>query len=87
MIADLPNRVLALRPVTREALLFVIQHKALSISTDGLTHGQRPLKLSAKRPDSTPDVEAARRAAGLIGRWFAKQGSVAFVLQAFGVRP
>jgi hypothetical protein len=87
LIADLPDRVLALRRVTREAILFLTQHSAISVTAMGLNRGPHPLKLSAKRPTSTPDAEAARRAAGLLGRWFAHQGGAAAVLQALGVRP
>jgi hypothetical protein len=87
MIADLPRRVLALRPITREAILFTSQHGALRVDQAGLSRGPRPLKLSAKRAASTAEAEAARRSAGLIGRWLANQGSTAFVLQTLGVRP
>lgn len=87
LIADLPNRVLALRPVTREGIIFVVQHSALSIDPLGLRRGQHPLKLSAKRPESTPDAEATRRAAALVGRWFANQIGTASILQTLGVQP
>jgi hypothetical protein len=87
LIADLPDRVLALRPITREALLFLTQYSAVAVTAAGLSRGSHPLKLSAKRHTSTPDAESARRAAGLIGRWFAHQGGAAAVLQALGVRP
>lgn len=87
LIADLPNRVLALRPATREGIIFVTQHSALSVNASGLSRGSRPLKLSAKRPEATPDAEAARRAAGLVGRWFANQGGASSFLQALGVAP
>lgn len=86
-IADLPERALGLRPATREAILFAIQHAALAIDAAGLRPGVKPFKLSAKRPQATPDTEAARRAAGLLGRWFANQGSAGLVLQAVGLRP
>lgn len=86
-IADLPQRVLALRSVTREGLLFAAQYGALAVDAEGLRRGPSPFRLSAKRPEATPDAEAARRSAGLVGRWYANQGSAASVLQALGVRP
>lgn len=87
LIADLPDRVLALRPITREAILFLTQHSAVAVTAAGLRRGSHPLKLSAKRPTSTLDAELARRAASLVGRWFAHQSGAAAVLQALGVRP
>lgn len=87
MLAELPERVLALRPVTREALLFVAQHGALSISPKGLILGEAPLRLGGKRAASSEDVEEIQRAAGLVGRWFANQVNIGGVLLAMGVRP
>lgn len=86
-IADLPDRALALRPATREAIMFAVQHEALAIDSAGLRLGARPFRLSAKRPEATRDAEASRRAAGLLGRWFANQGGAGLVLQAVGLRP
>jgi Family of unknown function (DUF6521) len=87
ILVELPGRILALRPVTREALLFLTQHGAVAIVPGGLIKGSRPLKLTAKRPTTSVDAETARRAAGLVGRWFANQGATALVLQSLGVRP
>ncbi|MFN3515396.1 MAG: three component ABC system middle component [Phenylobacterium sp.] len=86
-LAELPDRVLALRPIAREALLFMTQAGALAVTAAGLQRGDAPLRLSAKRPAATPESEEIRRAAGLLGRWFANQGGAAAVLQALGVRP
>jgi hypothetical protein len=36
---------------------------------------------------TTEDVDEARTAAGLLGRWFANQGLQASILQGMGVRP
>ena len=63
------------------------QYGALAVSAAGLGRGQTPLKLSAKLPTTTDDANACRRAARLLGRWFANQGGAAAVLQALGVRP
>jgi len=86
VLAEVPDRVLRLRPVTREALLFLSQLDALSVGSDGLLPGARPMRLSTKPAVSTDDVEEARRAAGLLGRWFAHQPTSATVLQTMGVR-
>jgi hypothetical protein len=87
LLTELPERVLALRPVTREALLFMAQHRALVLSCLGLEPGAKPLKLGAKRSASSTDVEDMQRASGLVGRWLANQINVGAVLLAMGVRP
>ncbi|WP_080636783.1 three component ABC system middle component [Sinorhizobium meliloti] len=87
VIAELPDRTLRLRPISREALLFLAQHKALVVGAEGLRTGQKPMKLSAQTPTSTPDVDDIRRAAALLGRWFANQGAPVQILQTMGVTP
>lgn len=87
VLAELPDRMVALRPITREALLFLVQHRALELGPDGLTQGTSPLKLSAKLPVSSGDTDHARRSAGLIGRWFANQGTLIDILQTMGIKP
>ena len=78
---------MALRPVTREALLLLTQHSALTVTGQGIGLGERSLKLTAKPHVTTHDTQRARRAAGFLGRWLANQASTAFVLQTLGVRP
>jgi len=87
VLAELPERAMSLRPVTREALLFLVQHKALALGPDGLSRGASPLKLSARLAVDSEDAVSMRRAAGLLGRWFANQGTVTTVLQTMGVTP
>ncbi|MGX1098691.1 three component ABC system middle component [Amorphus sp. MBR-141] len=87
ILAELPERTLQLRPISREALLFMTQHRALAVGSGGLRTGVKPLKLSAKPPVSTPAVDNIRRAAALLGRWFGSQGASAQILQTIGVTP
>jgi hypothetical protein len=44
-LAQLPDRVLRLVPVSREALLFLIQHNVLRIVDGGLVPGTKPIRL------------------------------------------
>lgn len=85
-LAQLPDRVLRLVPVTREALLFLVQHNALRIEEGGLVPGEKPIRLS-KLSQTTDDAAEARAAAALLGRWFANQGSASSILQGLGVSP
>jgi len=84
-LSILPDRVLRLRPVTREALLFLTQLRTICVRPDGVDLGQRPMRLNAKL-STTAEVDEIRRGAGLLGRWFAHQSDSAAVLQTMGVR-
>ena len=86
-LAQLPDRVLRLVPVSREALLFLIQHDALRIEDGGLIPGAKPIRLTEKLSQTTDDVVEARGAAALLGRWFANQGTASSILQGLGVSP
>lgn len=87
LLVKLPERILRLRPISREALLFLAQHRALSVDSEGLRTGEKPMQLTAKVAATTADVDDIRRAAGLLGRWFANQGAPVQILQTMGVTP
>lgn len=87
LLAELPERTLRLRPISREALLFLAQHRALTVDAEGLRTGAKPMRLTAKTAATTSDVDDIRRAAGLLGRWFANQGAPVQILQTMGVTP
>lgn len=87
LLVELPERTLRLRPISREALLFLTQHRALTVDAEGLRTGEKPMKLTAKAAATTPDTDDIRRAAGLLGRWFAYQGAPVQILQTMGVTP
>lgn len=87
MLAEVAERILALRPVTREALLFMAQHRALAISPRGIAPGASPMRLTAKRSATSEDLAEMQRSSRMVGRWFANQGNVGALLLAMGVRP
>jgi hypothetical protein len=87
LLAELPERTLRLRPISREALLFLTQHRALTVGSEGLRTGEKPMRLTTKAAVATPDVDNIRRAASLLGRWFANQGAPVQILQTMGVTP
>lgn len=86
LLTTLPERVMRLRPVTRESLLFATQVSAFALSGEGVAAGPNPYRLTAKFAATTGETDDIRRAAGLLGRWFAAQGSAAATLQTMGVR-
>jgi len=86
-LADFATSVIRLRPVTREALLFMVQSNALAIGPTGLSIGSKPLRLSGELAAQTDETSEIRRAAALLGRWFANQGTPVHILQTMGVAP
>ena len=86
-LALVANRTLQLRPISREAMMFLIRVGALVISEEGVAVGERPLRPAARAAATTPETDAMRRSAALVGRWFAQQPSPGSVLQAMGVEP
>lgn len=87
VLAGLPDRVARLAPITREALLLLLQHGVLAVENGGLAGGARKLKAAATPDRVTDDTNEARRAAEFLGRWFARQSHPALVMQALGVKP
>jgi hypothetical protein len=86
-LAQYPERVSRLRPITREALVFGIRHELLKVKDGGLVPGAGPVRPTAKLKLTTDDVNEARSAAGLLGRWFASQGSQSSILHGMGIAP
>lgn len=86
ILVNVPERVLALRPITREALLFLTQLGSIDISSVGVALGRHPIRMPARMATATDETQEIRRKAGLIGRWFAFQPAPAAILQAMGVR-
>ena len=87
LLAELPGRTRRLRPISRESLLFAVRHQLLLFEGGGLLPGAKPVRLPTRLAVSTDDVNAARSAAGLLGRWFAGQGTQASILRGMGVAP
>lgn len=86
-LAELPGRVKRLRPISREALLFALSHKLLAIEVGGFIPGAKINRFPSRFDLSTEDVDATRRAAGLLGRWFANQDAQISILKGMGVAP
>ena len=87
LLAELPERTRRLLPVSREALLFAVCHQLVTFENGGLVPGSARIRLRAQVSVSTDEVIAARRAARLLGRWFAGQGTQTSILQGMGVTP
>jgi hypothetical protein len=86
-LAELPDRILRLTPIAREALMFAIQHEVMLIDQGGLAAGSKPIRLRNRPERTTDDADEARRVASLLGRWFANQGTASSIMQGLGVAP
>ena len=87
LLAELPERARRLRPISREALMFAVRHQLLVIDGGGLLPGAQPVRRSVLFPVNTDEVNAARSASALLGRWFAAQGTQTSILQGMGIAP
>ncbi len=88
-LVDFPIRVQRLRGITREALLFGVQHRTLEITTEGNVEvGQKRQSPTDKRTGLfTDEARECVDRAGFIGRWFATAGTTATIYAAWGVAP
>lgn len=87
ILSELPERTVNLKGMTREALLFMIQHDALALTGGAVTVGAVPMVFSRKPQYTTAEVDEMRRAARFLGRWFANQAGTKHILQTLGMRP
>jgi hypothetical protein len=87
LLAGLPDRATRLLPVSREALLFLLQNGVMRIQQGGIVVGENPIRLSARPSAVTGETDEARRSAGLLGRWFANQGQATSIMGILGVAP
>jgi len=83
LLAEMPERTKRLRPISREALLFALQHQLLRFESGGFIQGAKLVRI----PTTTSEVSAARSAAVLLGRWFAGQSTQSSILQGLGITP
>ncbi|MGA8909893.1 MAG: three component ABC system middle component [Acidobacteriaceae bacterium] len=88
-LVDFAVRVQRLRRITREALLFGVQHQALAITNTGdLDVGAKRRAATEKRTELfTDEARECVDRAGFIGRWFAAAGTTATIYAAWGVVP
>jgi len=86
-LTEIPERIIQLMPITREAILFSAQHNLIAFDQGSLTYGAKRLGARTRPPISTDEADEIRRTAALLGRWFASQGSASSILHGFGVTP
>ena len=84
----LGERARALRPFTREALLFGGSNGLLSLSPDGVrANAAMTKRVVTGLKQASDEVRACAKRAEFLGRWFEKAGDKETVMALLGVRP
>jgi hypothetical protein len=89
VLVDLPRRMRGLTPFLREALLFALHQNTLMfetghcLATENKKGHFTPSVLESSTTEMTEIVQRTR----FLARWFAKSGSEASILAAWGLRP
>jgi len=88
-LVDFSIRVQRLRDITREAILFGLQHDMLAISERGeIMVGSKRTIVTEKRTGLfTDEARWCVDRAGFVGRWFAVAGTTATIYASWGVAP
>lgn len=87
-LVGFPERVRQLQEITREAVLFGLQHEILELESGALRVGSlRKTVTSNRTPLYTDEVKECVERSGFLGRWFAASGTTANIFSAWGVAP
>lgn len=88
-LIDFPERVKRLSYITREALLFGLQHEVLVLTETGEMRIGKEHKNATERrtPLFTAEARECLDRAGFIGRWFAMVGSTVTIYASWGIIP
>jgi hypothetical protein len=80
------ERMRAMTPFTREAIIFGIQVRALGLNDQGeLVKGDARIKPGNWESGAEPNV--CRQKAGFVGRWIARAGDLSTIFIMWGVQP
>ena len=88
-LVEFAQRVQRLRPITREALLFGVQHQTLLLTVDGdVAVGPKRQSATEKRTGLfTDEARECVDRAGFLGRWLSTAGTTATIYAAWGIAP
>lgn len=88
VVIDFGERVQALVPFTREALLFAAQRGVVAFDDNGLLRpGTATLRGLTNYREVGDEVREAFRRSEQVGRWFALSGTTTTIFTILGVRP
>lgn len=83
----LPERTIAFKPFTKEALLFGFQHKWIELDQNGHFKSDKEAKIDKALKILKEDANKCVKDSRFLGRWFAKAGPAENVMTMWGVRP
>ena len=84
----LGERASALRPFTREALVFGGSHSLLSLSAGGVrANAEMKKRVNAGLTQTSDEVRSCAKRAEFLGKWLERAGGSATVMGLLGVRP
>ena len=88
-LVNFSGRVRSLQAITREAILFGMQHETLAVADSGaIAVGARRQSATEKRTGLfTDEARDCVDRAGFLGRWFAAAGTPATIYSAWGIAP
>ena len=88
-LVDFGHRMQRLEPITREALLFGLQHHVLKLNDTGeLMPGAKRYSPTERRTGLfTDEARECVDRAGFLGRWFAAAGTTSTIYAAWSVAP
>ncbi len=73
-------------PITREALIFLLQVRAVSLKEQASLIAE-PYKNAPVEGQNAGEIADCYRKADLVGRWFARAGTATNIYAMWGVRP
>lgn len=89
LLVGFPQRVVGLMPYIREGTMFGVAHNTLAFSNGyHLELGEKKANFPKSFLDNgTSEIREIIDRTRFVGRWFAKSGSEASILAAWGIRP
>jgi len=83
---NINNKVKSLVPYTREAILFLIYHKAIKINENGKLEFVKYRKTSLPYIDDN-EVKDIFKKSSMLGKWFSKIGNTKTIYASIGIKP
>ena len=88
-LVNFPSRVRSMQRITKDTIIFGVQHETLAIvDSGGIVIGPRKQSATKKRTSLfTSEAHECIDRAGFLGRWLAAAGTPATIYSAWGITP
>ena len=87
LLSGFPGRVRHVAHLSKEAILFGLQHGKLGLSDARLSPGPHPYGPKAVLAKSTSETDECLSTSAFFGRWLAAAGTPATILSSWEIRP